>query len=262
MTNRTERGPVAHAEHDALLIAQYAADDLDVREREAAERLVASCADCAQLATDLLLIARGTAELPAPVRPRDFTLTPEQAGRLRRRGFLGRFGLGWVRTDVGRTLAAGLTTLGLAGLLIGVVPGQFAMSGSAAAPLQTIGKSVDEAAAPAASGAAAGGAGAPPEPSAPRSVAGYPGASAAAASAAPQPAATGSESYGVDITGERPVQSQPDRIAAPPSETTDSGLRDGTPGGGGPNLLILASLGALGLGVGLFALRRVTSTSV
>jgi hypothetical protein len=70
MTNRHERGPVAHAGHDALLIAQYAADDLD-REREAAEQLLAGCSDCAQLAADLRLIARATAELPEPAPRRD-----------------------------------------------------------------------------------------------------------------------------------------------------------------------------------------------
>src|SRR5215218_4620453 len=129
MTNRTERGPVAHAGHDPLLIVQFAADDLDPRGRETAEQLVQTCAECAQLASDIMSIARATAELPAAARPREFSLTAEEAASLRRRGWrgvLGRFGLGWVRTDVGRTVAVGLTTLGLAGLLIGVVPGQLA----------------------------------------------------------------------------------------------------------------------------------------
>jgi hypothetical protein len=254
MTNRTERGPDAHAGHDALLIAQFAAGDVDPRERAAAEQLVESCSECAQLATDLRLIAGTTAQLPEPTRPRDFTLSREQVDRLRRGGFLGRLGLGWVRTDFGRTLAAGLTTLGLAGLLIGVVPGQLMMGSSgAAAPLQTVGKSVDgangagsEAGQPAAS---SGGSVRAPQAS-------------AAASAPPAAAPSATDTYGVDITGEGPHQSQPDALVAASSGTEGDGrLRDNLPQGS-PNCLVPASLAVLALGLGLFALRRVTSTSV
>jgi anti-sigma factor RsiW len=261
MTNRTERGPVAHAGHDALLIAQYAADDLDPSERGVAEQLVAECAGCAQLAADLRLIARATAELPEPARPREFTLTPDQAARLRRhgwRGLLGGLGLGWVRTDVGRTLAAGLTTLGLAGLLIGVVPGQLAMSGGAA-PLQAIGKSVTDASGQGASGAGneAG------QPAAPSARGQYQPAASAAASGAPQPPASNGENLGsepVGISGERPASSS-DTFAAAPSQAPDAtnGLRDGAPASGGPNYLIIGSLAAFGLGLGLFAVRRLGS---
>jgi hypothetical protein len=182
-------------------------------------------------------------------------LSREQADRLRRRGFLGRLGPGWIRTDVGRTLAAGLTTLGLAGLLIGVVPGQLTMGSSAAAPLQTVGKSVD-------GGNGAGSEAGQPAASSGGSVA-APQASAAAASGPPAPAATGQ--YGTrDITGGEPIPSKADTLAAAPSETRDdrSRLYSGTEGGQGPNYLISASVAVLALGLGLFALRRVTSTSV
>jgi hypothetical protein len=261
MTNRTERGPVAHAGHDALLIAQYAADDLDPSERGVAEQIVAECAECAQLASDLRLIARSTAELPMAARPRDFTLTPDQAARLRRHGWHGLFGnlgLGWVRTDVGRTLAAGLTTLGLAGLLIGVVPGQLAMSGGAA-PLQAIGKSVTDA-----SGQGAGRTGSEAgQPAAPSAGAQYQPAASAAASGAPQPPASSGDNSGsgpVGISGERPASSN-DTYAEAPSHSPDAttGLRDGALASGEPNYLFIGSLAAFGLGLGLFAVRRLGS---
>ena len=252
MTNRIERGPVAHAEHDALLIAQYAADDLESRERATAEQLIESCSDCAQLASDLGLIARATAELPEPARPRDFTLTPEQARRIRRRGIFGRFSLDWVRTDVGRTLAAGLTTLGLAGLLIGVVPGQLMMGSSGAAPLQTVGKSVDGASG---AGSEAG------QPAASSGRYGAGGAQPSAAASMPAAAPSASDSYGIDITGEGPRQSQPDSLVAAPSGTSDEALRDNLQGQGSQNYLIPASLAVFGLGLGLFAVRRMTSPS-
>ena len=257
MTNRTERGPVAHAGHDAFLIAQYAADDLDARERASAEQLVESCSECAQLATDLRLIAAATAELPETRRPRAFTLSREQADRLRRRGFFGRFGLGWVRTDFGRTLAAGLTTLGLAGLLIGVVPGMFVMGSSGAAPLQSVGKSVN------AGDGAASEAGQPAASSA-RNVTGGLQPSAAA-SGAPAPAATGSQSYGIDITGGGgPNANQTDTLAGAPSAAAEDGSRllSGTQGDESPNYLVPASLAIFALGLGLFVLRRVTSPRV
>ena len=251
MTNRTERGPAAHAGHDPLLIAQYAADDLDPRDRATAEALVNSCTECAELASDLRLIARATAALPETARPRDFTLSPEQAARLRRsgwRGFGQRLGLGWIRTDVGRTLAAGLTTLGLAGLLIGVVPGQLASSGGAAPP-QTVGKSVDN---------AGGGGAAQPLATGRDQVA----SAGAAASAAPSVAAP-EYPYGpqVDTTGEDPHASEPYSVESAPSGAPMAGgrMQYTPPPASQPNYLLFASLVALTGGVALFAVRRISA---
>jgi hypothetical protein len=249
MTNRPERGPDAHAGHDALLIAAYAADDVEAGDRQAAENLLATCAKCAQLAVDLQLIVQATADLPATVRPRDFTLTPEQAARLRGtswRSLAGR--LGWIRTDFGRTLAAGLTTLGLAGLLIGVIPSSIPMGLGGAA-----------ASSPAPAAVAA------PAPQSGQRGSAFSGASAAPSGLPQQPAATGTETYsgdGVGIAGERQSTNPqdtssggaPGKSAEPPGR--DSGVQAST-----PNFLLVPSLAALGLGVGLFALRRAASIS-
>jgi hypothetical protein len=161
---------------------------------------------------------------------------------------------------VGRTVATGLTTLGLAGLLIGVIPGQLGSSGAA---LNTIGRSVTPAGASADSGAPGQGAQA-----APSTLRGATNESqpSAAASAKPQPLTSGAEGStdgGIGITGERPASSQPSIFAGDSEAKSgdDLGSREGGSGQGGPNYLILFSLGSLGVGVGLFALRRVTSTT-
>jgi hypothetical protein len=261
MTNRTERGPVAHADHDALLIAQYAADDLDPQERAVANQLVDTCPDCAWLAEDLRSIASATAALPALTRPRDFTLTPEQARQLRRggwRGVVGRLGLGWVRTDIGRTLAAGLTTLGLAGLLIGSIPANINLGFGGSAAASPVGAYVpdsmaESAASPAPSMAAA---------SAPAlgSVRGSnPAPSAGGAGAVPG----GSNDALVGVSGDRPGGS-PKLYGNQPSagSSTDERLsaRDATTGQPA-NPLVTVSLVSLALGIGLFALRRLGSPS-
>jgi anti-sigma factor RsiW len=261
MTNRTERGPDAHAGHDSLLIAAYAADDITTADRRIAEALIDSCTSCAQLADDLRLIAAATRALPAPARPHDFTLSPEQAARLRRtswRSLANR--LGWARGDLGRVLAAGLTTVGLAGLLFVAVPGQL---GGSAASLPTTGAAVDQqgersvASAPAAA---------------------LPGASAGAApsaAASHAPAATGSRNYGdqvyqaspssapeVGIAGDRGSAGQ--RSPGPYAGTLDSSSgplgqqTESSP----PNLLLVLSLVSLVLGVGLFAIRRLTGRAI
>jgi hypothetical protein len=130
-----------HAGHDRLLIAALAADDLTAGERERAEALVARCAPCAGLAADLRAIAQATSanNLPVPARPRSFTLRPDDAARLRPggwRGFVRRFGSAdWSFT---RPLAAGLTTLGLAGLLVSALPG-FPTASPAASPAASAG---------------------------------------------------------------------------------------------------------------------------
>jgi hypothetical protein len=130
MTDR----PSNHADHDLFLIAELAAGEASPVQEEIATAQIAACNDCATLADDLRALSRATAELPRPARPRDFTLTPEMAARIRRRGWrrlLAAFGT--PRFELVRPLAAGLTTLGLAGFLLAAVPG---MTGSpSAAPV-------------------------------------------------------------------------------------------------------------------------------
>jgi hypothetical protein len=116
-----------HADHDRLLVATYAAGDATGAELETAQALVATCADCAALHRDLRTIAGAVAALPAPVRSRDFRLSPEQAARLQPspwRRLLAPFA--GPRFAFAGPLGTGLATLGIAGLLV---------AGSLGAPL-------------------------------------------------------------------------------------------------------------------------------
>jgi hypothetical protein len=110
-----------HTDHDPTLIAGHAAGDLAAAQLMLADRLLASCEDCARLHADLRAIAAATRAMPAwtTAAPRDFRLAPADAQRLRHRG-------PWLRllrpfaspTSVTRPLAATLSTLGAAGLAI------------------------------------------------------------------------------------------------------------------------------------------------
>jgi hypothetical protein len=147
-----------HAQHDPLLVASLAAGDLAGAERDRATAQVASCADCGELHADLILIARATAALPPAVAPRDFTLTPEQAAALRPGGWRRLVAaISGSRPLMSRQLGIGLTTIGLAGLLVSTLPSiqlGNAGSGTAAAPAQP-GEQAPPAAA--AAGSASGG---------------------------------------------------------------------------------------------------------
>ena len=133
-----------HAAHDELLIARLFGDDVDERERAAAIEQMAACDECADLFADLGSIREATAALPVPARPRDFSLTPADAARLRpARHGLGRIlGLG-PRRSFGGALAA----LGISGLLlttaVSAIPG---MSHTTSAALDTGSKAAPEAA--------------------------------------------------------------------------------------------------------------------
>ena len=79
-----------------------------------------------------LAAAVPTAALPA--RPRDYTLSDADAARLRPAGWRRWLAaIGTSRDAVTRPLAVGLTTLGLAGLLVATVPGALPSAGSAGA---------------------------------------------------------------------------------------------------------------------------------
>jgi hypothetical protein len=111
-----------HDQHDQLLVVSLAAGDLTGADRDRATSQIADCAQCARLNDDLLVIARATAALPAAVRPRDFQLSPEQAARLRPAG-LRRLVAAFAqpRLAMTRQLGVGLTTLGVAGLMLSVL---------------------------------------------------------------------------------------------------------------------------------------------
>lgn len=125
---RRPAAPTDHAAHDLLLVAEAA---------DRGGRLPASqadCPDCLALHADLVSLARALPTAATPARPRDFTLTPVDAARLRPAGWR-RFlaAIGSSRDVVTRPLAIGLTTLGLAGLLVATVPGALPGAGSTAA---------------------------------------------------------------------------------------------------------------------------------
>ncbi len=189
--------PHTRPDHDESLIARLAVDDLDARDAATARTLVAECPACAELLTDLSLIASATADLPTPTRMRDFRLTDADAARLRPtgwRGLVARFG----RPDLAFTkpLATGLTTLGIVGLLLATIPANFgsAASGSAAlAPEAGFDTTAGPVQAQDAAGAPAAGAGALKPSGAPEIATG-----AKTATQNPLPASSGAAVSGVD----------------------------------------------------------------
>jgi hypothetical protein len=122
-----------HDAHDPALVAAHAAGDATGTELELATALVSGCAECAALHRDLRAIAAAVAVLPAPARPRDFRLTPEQAASLHPAGWRGLVAtLAGPRFRFAVPLGTGLATLGLAGILLGSVAGLPLGAGGAA----------------------------------------------------------------------------------------------------------------------------------
>jgi len=124
-----------HEQHDPILVVSLASGDLAAadRDRTAAQSLVDTCADCARLHDDVLALAAATKALPPAVRTRDFRLTPEQAAQLQPGGWRRFFTAPGALFS--RPLGVGLTTLGIAGILIssiGALP--LGMASSAGAP--------------------------------------------------------------------------------------------------------------------------------
>jgi hypothetical protein len=248
---------VPHAVHDRLLVAALADRTTDALTRavlDAARAQVTTCPDCAALHADLVAIAAAVPTAAIPTRPRDFRISPADAERLRApawRRWLA--GVGSPRDMVTRPLALGLTTLGLAGLLVATGPGALSGTGGATSleMLSTVGAPVG---APSAAPSAAPVAAAP-------EVAGAAASDAAAASAAPaapeEPAATttGDEQLfsGSDATDKAGDGSQRSTgSGAEPvgrSELATDGASSGTP------TLFIAAGACLLVGLGLFGLR-------
>ncbi len=155
---RVPSTPSEHADHDRIVIASLAARpaDLSGAERATAERQLDACAACSDLLAELVAVQVAIPGAALPIRPRDYTLTPADAARLGRGGWR-RFlaTIGSARDGVTRPLAIGLTTLGLAGLLVSSLPGAFGAFGAAGAAPQ-VAMELDQgrsSAAPAAPGA-------------------------------------------------------------------------------------------------------------
>ncbi len=130
-----------HATHDLELITSLIGRTAGIARSGPAERLLESCPDCASLLADLALIAAATHDLPALHRSRDFRLTLDHVAPLRPsawRRLLEVFGSSG--DTLSRPVAVGLSTLGLAGLLVATVPTYFAGSAAsnAAPEMRTI----------------------------------------------------------------------------------------------------------------------------
>lgn len=200
--------PTTHAGHDLSIVAALAARaaDVDAAETATARAQVASCPACADALADFTALQTALPATATPRRPRDFSLSPADAQRLHRSGwrrFLTYFGS--PRDGFSRPLAIGLTTLGLAGVLLASIPSATLMGGSGAAPANEAAPIQQAAPAPGVGGAA------------PASAASAAPASAASASA-PMPAVAGS------VTDRTSLEAAGLASAAPsaPSASTDS----------------------------------------
>ena len=234
-----------HATHDPELVAAHLDGRLDPGDLERVDAWLAACGACAVLHEDLQDLVLATRALPTPSRPRDFALSPEDADRARSGGWRRLVAaIGSPRDTFSRPLAVGLTTLGIAGLLVANVPSTLTF-GSAGS---TTGSAAQmELAAPSA------------------------GAAAAGASAAPLYQPNGIDTIGgeppVDTTAEGPVE--PSRASAPSdaaiTKSAEPDQRDGSneafaqtvpdETNGGPSWLVLGSLALLVVGLTLALLR-------
>jgi hypothetical protein len=230
-----------HAGHDPLLVAALVDRDLSGPEHDRARALVADCRACAELHADLLSLASATATLPTAPRPRDFTLSPADVERLRPnlvRRLLGAIGTS--RDSFSRPLAMGLTTLGLAGLLVATVPTVLPSGGGAT--LSTVGAGVDT------------------ESNEFNALSAAPGASAerSSVSAAPAPAQAPDPPEAAGGGLENPVE-QPDEaerdVAGDTTFGTDGDAPLLAPDPSGVSSLVVVSGSLLIIGLGLFALR-------
>jgi hypothetical protein len=232
----------SHTAHDLLLVAAYAAGDVDAGDRRRANDQLEACAECRAIADDLVAISRATAALPPRHRTRDFSLTPADAARLRPRGWHRILDALASPRSVARPLAATLTTLGIAGLLLTSLPSisMFGAAGSAplsqvGAPVGRDGYGVESGASPAAS-AAAGGA-----PTAEPAVLVPLGATA---------------SQGAKSGGDTAAEPPSSDAAVPPAVPTGRSADADAVSGRTFPILVLVSVALLVAGVGLFLLRR------
>jgi hypothetical protein len=249
--------PAAHEGHDVSIVAALAARPVDLAESEttAAQAQVASCTACAEALADFVALQTALPGTATPRRPRDFQLTPADAERLHRSGwrrFLGYFGS--PRDGFSRPLAIGLTTLGLAGVLLASIPSATLMGGSGgAAPANEAAPIQQAAPAPAASepgtdrtalGAA------PPDAGLPSAA---PSASAAAAASTSSEAGTASTEAATAPTDTHVFTGgNPDEVAPDITGGVDTALRGDA---GGFSVLFVVGGVLLIAGLALFGLR-------
>lgn len=122
--HRTPRPAGAHAGHDELLIARFASDDVTDTEAARARGLTRDCSNCAALFADIAAISTAVrTDLPAPIRPRDFRLSPEQARSLRGRPSFAAWLSGLLRPggSMLQPLAGAAMSIGIALIVAGTV---------------------------------------------------------------------------------------------------------------------------------------------
>ncbi len=114
-----------HRRHDRLLVARFAMADAYPGERDEALKMIESCAECAALAADVRTVATAMPRLPVAPRTRDFTISAEQAEKVRGSG-LAR----WLRTlampswGALRPVAGVVLSIGLVMAVVGAgIPG-------------------------------------------------------------------------------------------------------------------------------------------
>jgi hypothetical protein len=131
-----------HAAHDPLWMAALASRDPDLSpsERTVARAALEACGACADLFADLVAVSAALPTSATPRRPREFTLTAADAARLRPRG-LRRWvaAIGSARDGISFPLALGLTTMGVAGLLLATVPTMLPFDAAGTTELSTVG---------------------------------------------------------------------------------------------------------------------------
>jgi len=240
-----------HAQHDLLAVAALADRGATGEEADRARAQIEACGECASVLADLVSLASAARQLPSIERPRDFQLRPVDAQRLRPNLIRRLFGsFGTARDGFSRPLAAGLTTLGLAGLMLGILPGTLSLGGG-------LGGSAAATSAPALAA---------------------PAASAGGAAEAPAPAPVGSgqsdrandlgQHFTGDQTAMRPLAAgelEADSAGGGPvmiaGEPADLGTGNGealtalSDDSSGASQLIVISGTLLIIGLGLFALR-------
>ena len=237
--------PENHAVHDPAWMAALATrePDLSPSERTRAQAALESCGACADLFADLVAISAAIPSASIPARPRDFTLTAADAARLRPGGIRRLLkAIGSARDGVTFPLAMGLTTIGIAGLLVATIPAAFIGAGGAAStPLSTVGEAMPQPAAASAAPAAA--------PSAPAASAAAPAAEATdlyGLGAAPTSETTGGGEVFTGDDGDAALGQRLDAAA------TLEAIRDDATG---RSALLVAAGTLLVAGLGLFALR-------
>ena len=235
----------SHASHDPGLIAAYAAGDTTGEDLARATELVDACPACADLAADLRAIAAALPATALPRRRRDFRLDPATAARHRRAGWRRLLApLGGPRFAFAAPLGTGLAALGLAGLLLGSVPGILPGGGTAGTPARMEAYSQESARTPGDDRGAA------PVPSAAASA----GTDAAGGAGGSDANASGGGKDQPGGSGYGAASPKIPDVAPPASPVPNDGGAALRVQGGGDLLVVLGGTGIL-TGLGLLALR-------